>query len=67
MVTETIEVSGMHCGGCERRLREALVALDGVADAVPEHIGDMVDVTFDPAVVGVDRIREAVREAGFAA
>ena len=65
MVTETIEVHGMHCGGCEQRLRIALVALPGVAEAVPEHIADLVDVTFDPDIVGIQRIRDAIREAGF--
>jgi len=65
VVTETIEVHGMHCGGCEQRLRTALVALPGVAEATPEHIGDLVDVTFDPDIVGLQRIRETIREAGF--
>ena len=65
MVTETIDVHGMQCGGCEQRLRDALVALPGVAEAVPEHIGDLVDVTFDPDIVGLERIRETIREAGF--
>jgi copper chaperone CopZ len=65
VVTETIEVQGMHCGGCEQRLHDALVAVPGVIEAVPEHIGDMVDVTFDPAVVGVPRIRQAILDAGF--
>jgi copper chaperone CopZ len=65
VITETIDVQGMHCGGCEQRLRDALVALPGVVEAVPEHIGDLVDVTFDPAVVGVERIRQAILEAGF--
>ena len=65
MVTETIDVQGMRCGGCEQRLRDALVALPGVAEAAPEHIGDLVDVTFDPHVVGLEQIRQAILEAGF--
>jgi copper chaperone CopZ len=65
VVTETIDVHGMRCGGCEQRLRDALVALPGVAAAAPEHIGDLVDVTFDPDIVGLERIRETIREAGF--
>ena len=65
MVTETIEVRGMHCGGCERRLRAALLALPGVAEAVPEHIGDMVEVTFDPGVVDLGRIGVVVEGEGF--
>jgi len=65
VVTETIDVRGMYCGGCEQRLREALLALDGVSEAQPEHIGDLVDVTFDPALVGIEQIRETVRACGF--
>jgi copper chaperone CopZ len=65
--TETLAVRGMMCGGCEQRLRDALVALPGVAGATPEHIGDEVTVTFDPEVVGLRRIREAIVAAGFAA
>jgi copper chaperone CopZ len=48
-------------------VREALLRLDGVLTAVPEHIGDEVEVTFDPAKVDVARIRDAIVAAGFAA
>jgi len=64
--TETIEVHGMMCGGCERRVREAVSALDGVSDVVAEHIGDEVEVTFDPALVGLDAICAAIAAEGFA-
>ena len=64
---ELVPVRGMACGGCERRVREALEALPGVERALPEHIGDEVEVYYDPAVVDLDGIRAAVRAAGFAA
>jgi copper chaperone CopZ len=64
--TETLEVHGMMCGGCERRVRDAVAAIPGVIDAVPEHIGDEVEVTYDPAVVALDAIRAAIAAEGFA-
>jgi copper chaperone len=67
METRIIPVRGMSCGGCERSVREALLGLDGVHDAVPEHIADEVEVTFDPAKVDLARIRETIVAAGFAA
>jgi copper chaperone CopZ len=63
--TATIEVRGMMCGGCEQRVRDALAALPGVVSSTPEHIGDEVEVTWDPQVVGMDEIRSAIVEAGF--
>ncbi|MDX6532285.1 MAG: copper chaperone [Gaiellales bacterium] len=67
METLAISVRGMSCGGCEQRVREVLLRLDGVQAAVPEHIGDEVEVTFDPAKVDLARIREVIVAAGFAA
>ncbi|HEY0388326.1 MAG TPA: heavy-metal-associated domain-containing protein [Gaiellales bacterium] len=66
MRTETLEVHGMMCGGCEQRVRDAVTAIPGVIDAVPEHIGDEVEVTFDPARVALDAIRAAIAAEGFA-
>lgn len=67
METRIISVRGMTCGGCERSIRTALLRLDGVDDVVAEHIGDEVEVTFDPVKVDVERIRQAIVAAGFAA
>ena len=62
-----LPVHGMSCGGCEQRLRDALEAVPGVERALPEHIGDEVEVYYDAAVVDLDGIRAAIRAAGFAA
>ena len=66
MRTETIEVHGMMCGGCEQRVRDAVSSLDGVSKVVAEHIGDEVEVAFDPRVVGLGAIRAAIAGEGFA-
>ena len=60
-----IPVTGMHCGGCERSVRQALERLPGVERAVAEHIGDEVEVVYDPALVGPAEIRTAIVAAGF--
>jgi copper chaperone CopZ len=63
--TLTLEVHGMSCGGCERRVREAVGALDGVVTVTPEHIGDEVEVTYDAARLDVERIAAAIAGLGF--
>ena len=65
METLTLEVHGMTCGGCERRVRDAVGALDGVATVTPEHIGDEVEVTFDGARVDAAQIAAAIAGLGF--
>ena len=67
MVTETLDVRGMHCGGCEVRVHDAVAALPGVEAVVAEHIGDLLEVTYDPGRIDLERIRAAVVDAGFAA
>ena len=65
MERAVIPVSGMHCGGCERSVRQALERLPGVERAAAEHIGDEVEVVYDPALVDRARIRAAIAAAGF--
>lgn len=65
MVTETIAVAGMTCGGCEQRVHDAVMALPGVVAVTAEHIGDEVEVTFDPARLNVRAIRGAIAAAGY--
>jgi len=64
---EYLPVHGMSCGGCEQKVRDAVEALPGVDRALPEHIGDEVEVYYDPAVIDLEAIRAAIRAAGFAA
>ena len=61
----TIDVGGMHCGGCERSIVTALEALPGVESAGADHIAEQVEVTHDPAVAGEDTLRAAIEAAGF--
>ena len=63
-MTKTIKIEGMMCGHCENRVKKALSALDGVADA---------DVSFEKGTailslhddVKDELIKSAVEEAGY--
>jgi copper chaperone CopZ len=65
MVTETIAVAGMTCGGCEQRVRDAVMALPGAVSVTAEHIGDEVEVTFDPSRLDVKAICDTIAAAGY--
>ena len=51
----------------QENIHDAVAALPGVEAVVAEHIGDLVEVTYDPTRTDLDRIRAAVIGAGFAA
>ncbi len=63
-MTKTIEVSGMMCENCERHVREALEAIDGVASAEADRSKKCAVVTLD-GVVDDAAMKKAVESAGF--
>ncbi len=63
MSTVALTINGMSCQHCVRAVREALEAVAGVSVSQVD-IGS-AQVSFDPAVVSVSTIEEAVRDAGY--
>ena len=61
----TIRVQGMSCGGCVRNVTGVLKALPGVIDAEVSLDSAQARVSYDPASVSVEQMREAIEEAGF--
>jgi len=61
--TLALTINGMSCQHCVRAVREALDAVDGVTVSQVD-IGS-AQVSFDPALVSVASIEDAVRDAGF--
>jgi copper chaperone CopZ len=57
-----IEIEGMTCGGCARRVSDALRGVDGVTGAEVDHAAGLATVHGD-ASEGV--LHEAVRQAGY--
>jgi copper chaperone len=66
MTTQSVlKIGGMTCQGCVRSVTKVVAALPGVR-AVQVSLDDaQALVTFDGDVITVDRMREAVEEAGF--
>ena len=65
MQTERFEVTGMTCGGCTRKVTDALKAVPGV-DGVDVSLADhAAKVSFDTKVTSLGQLESAVRDAGY--
>ncbi len=65
MVETTLQVEGMTCTGCERRIGTALRRVDGVREVIADHVNGEVAVRFDPRATGPDAVRERITLAGY--
>ncbi|HXE57513.1 MAG TPA: heavy metal translocating P-type ATPase [Gemmatimonadales bacterium] len=63
----TIPVSGMTCAACSARVQRALERTAGVRSAGVNLLTSRATVEYDPAVVSVDRLVEAIRATGYGA
>jgi copper chaperone CopZ len=65
--TETIKVSGWHCGGCAARTEAALKDLKGVTSVASDKNKKEVKVTYDDAKVKRTDLEKAIADSGFSA
>jgi copper chaperone len=63
--TITLDVTGMTCGGCENAVKRVLLQTPGVEQAAASHRDHRVEVTFDPAKVTVDALRDKITGLGY--
>ena len=63
----TLDVQGMTCSGCEHAVESALKKIDGVAKAKADFTHDMAEVQFDPDIISVEQLVDAVNGTGFSA
>ena len=66
MQTTTLDITGMTCASCVRRVERALGKVDGVETANVNFASETALVTSDPAVP-VETLIAAVEKAGYAA
>lgn len=59
-----LNVQGMHCGGCENRIKNAVQDIEGVENVTASHTDGTVKVTLNKEL---DRkvIEEAIEDIGF--
>jgi len=64
-----LQVQGIACGACERRLQAVLGRLDGVGQVAADHVTGRVRLRFDPSRVGAGALAtvatERIEQAGF--
>jgi copper chaperone len=65
METIVLRVEGMSCAHCERAVKTAVGALEGVANVAVDLEGKRVTVEFDAAKAGLEGIRAAIEEEGY--
>jgi len=62
-----LNISGMTCAGCEGRVKGALTACEGVADAQVSHKDGKAVVQVEKGKANRDVLIEAVKQVGFTA
>ncbi len=64
--TVTVPVEGMTCASCVLRVEKALKKVEGVSAATVNLATEQTTITFDPLKVSLERLRDAVSDAGYA-
>lgn len=59
-----IEVTGMMCPNCEKHVKKALEAIDGITEVTANHEENMVIITMSKEV-SEDVIKSAIEEEGY--
>ena len=65
MATSVLNVPNISCGHCQATITNALSPLAGVASVSVDIPTKKVTVQYDPAVVGLDQIKEVLAEEDY--
>ncbi|MDX1636575.1 MAG: heavy metal translocating P-type ATPase [Balneolaceae bacterium] len=65
LVTQTLNIEGMHCASCANAVGSQLEALDGVEEANVNLAAESASVTYHRGAVSMDDFAEAVERAGY--
>ena len=65
LAKETIQIHGMSCAACVRRVEQGLTALDGVSDASVNLATEKALVEYDPDAVDAGDIKAKVADLGY--
>ena len=62
---QTYSVSGMTCGSCAAAVERELSKLGGIADVSVNLAAERVRFSYDPALIQVSEVRDAITALGF--
>lgn len=65
MKKELIQVGGMTCAACSRRVEKAIGKLDGIEEVVVNFATEKAAVTFDESSCSLEIIKNAIKDAGY--
>ncbi len=61
----SLQVSGMTCGGCETKVKTAIMTLEGVQKVEVSHQQNLANVVVDSQKVDAQALIEAITKAGY--
>ena len=61
----SLRIVGMTCASCVKRVEDALRGLKGVSEASVNLASEKAAITYDPALVSIDDMIRAVKDAGY--
>jgi len=67
MTTETLSIGGMTCAACSSRVERVIRKLEGIESAVVNLATEKATVVYDPRLLRLSSIKEAVEKAGYTA
>ena len=59
-----LKVNGMHCEGCENRIKNSLSTIDGIDEVTANHIYGTVVIKINKNV-DLEKIKETIEDLGF--
>lgn len=65
MEQRTLQVPGMHCGGCATRIEEAVKHVEGVRRVKADLMAHTVDVAFDSEKADEATVRSVIEKTGY--
>lgn len=65
LAKETIQIRGMSCATCVRRIEKALSELQGVKSVSVNFAAEKASLDYDPSVVDVPSIRAKIKDLGY--
>jgi copper chaperone CopZ len=65
MVNITLTVKGMHCQGCENRIKRTLIKNEAIKLVEATHQDDKVNITYDDTKLSVDSLVLAIEALAF--
>jgi Cu+-exporting ATPase len=64
---DTLDIGGMTCASCVRRVEKVLSRVEGVASAQVNLATETATVAYDPQVAGLSQLTTAITSAGYTA